>query len=80
VTKTTSSSERDLSEIQISTNGADAALNVVRWLTVQKDDLASQWSTAIRLAQANGASLRDIAAAAGVAPQTVSNICRRLPS
>ena len=65
----------DLSEVEVSRSGKQAALNVVRRLTSQKEDALGQWATAIRLAQANGASLRDIADAAGVSPQTVSNIC-----
>lgn len=39
-------------------------------LTAQRDD-------AIRQARAAGASLRELAAAAGVSHQTVSNICDR---
>lgn len=66
----------DLTEIEVSASAAEAALNVVRRLSSQKEDLNAQWATAIRLAQANGASLRDIAEMAGVAPQTVSKICR----
>ncbi len=34
------------------------------------------WETAVRLAHANGASLREIAEAAGTAPQTISKICK----
>jgi transcriptional regulator with XRE-family HTH domain len=41
---------------------------------VAREELNQQWSTAIRLAQRNGASLREIAAATGVAPQTISKI------
>lgn len=66
----------DLSEVEISRHAVDAALHVVERLGRQKDDLASQWATAIRLAHANGASLRDIASVAGVAPQTVSRSAR----
>ncbi|MGI8939596.1 MAG: hypothetical protein ACR2JF_15560 [Iamia sp.] len=65
----------DLSEIELSRSSVDAALNVVRRFTREKDEAAAQWATAIRLAQANGASLRDIAAVAGVSPQTVSKVC-----
>jgi|GEM_PF-4584438 len=66
----------DLSEIEVSRSAAEAALSVVRRLSRQKNDLSEQWATAIRLAQANGASLRDIAEVAGVAPQSVSKICK----
>jgi DNA-binding MarR family transcriptional regulator len=66
----------DLSEIEVSKSSTDAALRVVERLSRQKDDVTSQWATAIRLAQKNGASLRDIAEVAGVAPQTVSKICK----
>jgi DNA-binding MarR family transcriptional regulator len=66
----------DLSEIEISKSATEAALNVVSRLSHEKSELNAQWATAIRLAQANGASLRDIAAAADVAPQTVSKICK----
>lgn len=66
----------DLSDIEVSKSAEDAALNVVRRLTRQREDLASQWATAIRLAQANGASLRDIAAVADASPQTIAKICK----
>ncbi len=66
----------DLSDIEVSRSATDAALNVVQPLSHEKDDINSQWATAIRLAHANGASLRHIAAVAGVAPQTVSKICQ----
>jgi DNA-binding MarR family transcriptional regulator len=66
----------DLTEIEISTSATEAALNVVRRLTREKAELNAQWSTAIRLAQAKGASLREIADVAEVAPQTVSKICK----
>lgn len=65
----------DLSEIDVSKSSAEAALAVVGRLTIQKEDIGSQWQTAIRLAQANGASLREIAAMADVSPQTISNVC-----
>ena len=66
----------DLDEIEVSRSAVDAALSVVRRLTGQKAGVASQWETAIRLAKANGASLRDIAAVAGASPQTISKICQ----
>jgi DNA-binding MarR family transcriptional regulator len=66
----------DLTEIEISKSAAEAALNVVRRLSREKAELNAQWATAIRLAQANGASLREIAEVADVAPQTVSKICK----
>lgn len=66
----------DLSEIEVSRSAEDAALSVVERLSRHKRDVEGQWAAAIRLAQANGASLRDIAAVAGVAPQTVSKICK----
>ena len=65
-----------LSDLDMATSAQGAALNVVRRLTRQKEDLASQWATAIRLAQANGASLRDIAAVANASPQTIAKICK----
>lgn len=67
----------DLSEVEVSKSAEDAALSVVQRLTRQREDLALQWATAIRLAQTNGASLRDIAAAADTSPQTIANICKR---
>ena len=67
----------ELDEIEISKSGAEAALNVVRRLTRERDELNAQWATAMRLAQSNGASLREIAKAAGVSPQTVANLARR---
>lgn len=66
----------DLADIDISKSAADAALRVVARLAKQRADLDAQWATAIRLAHANGASLRDIAEVAGVAPQTVSKVCK----
>jgi hypothetical protein len=66
----------DLDEVEVSKSSVEAALSVVRWLTQQKDDVAAQWATAIRLAQRNGASLREIGEAANVAPQTVSQVCK----
>lgn len=66
----------DLSGLDMATSSQGAALNVVRRLTREKKDLASQWATAIRLAQANGASLRDIAAVANASPQTIAKICK----
>lgn len=66
----------DLAGLDMATSSEGAALNVVRRLTSQKEDLASQWATAIRLAQANGASLRDIAAVANASPQTIAKICK----
>lgn len=66
----------DLGGLDMATSSEGAALNVVRRLTSQKEDLASQWATAIRLAQANGASLRDIAAVANASPQTIAKICK----
>lgn len=67
----------DLSEVEVAKSAEDAALSVVQRLTRQKEDLAMQWATAIRLAQTNGASLRDIAAVADASPQTIANICKR---
>jgi DNA-binding MarR family transcriptional regulator len=69
-------SRADLTDIEISASATAAALRVVQQLTRQRDDVEAQWTTAIRLAHANGASLRDIASVAGVAPQTISNICK----
>ncbi|WP_420437361.1 hypothetical protein [Candidatus Poriferisocius sp.] len=66
----------DLSEVEVSKSAEDAALSVVQRLTRQKEDIASQWATAIRLAQTNGASLRDIAAVADASPQTIAKICK----
>lgn len=67
---------RDLDEVDVARSSVEASLNVVRRLTAKKSDAVSQWETAIRLAKANGASLRDIAAVAGASPQTVSKICQ----
>jgi DNA-binding MarR family transcriptional regulator len=66
----------DLDEIEVSRSAKDAALSVVDRLSRVKDDVEAQWRSAIRLAHANGASLRDIAAVAGVAPQTVSKVVK----
>jgi hypothetical protein len=65
----------DLSDVEISAS-ATAAARVVQQLTRQRDDIEAQWTTAIRFAHANGASLCDVASVAGVAPQTISNICK----
>lgn len=67
----------DLDEVEVSGSAEDAALRVVERLTKHKDDVTSEWVTALWLAQANGASLRDIAKVAGVSPQTVANLCDR---
>ena len=69
-------SRLDLSDVEISKSGVEAALNVVNRLTRQKEDAEQLWMAAIRLAQDNGASLREIAAVAGISPQTVSTICK----
>ena len=66
----------DLSEVEVSRSAEDAALSVVQRLTRQKEELALQWATAIRLAQTNGASLRDIAEVAAASPQTIAKICK----
>ncbi len=66
----------DLSEVEVSKSAEDAALSVVQRLTRQKEDLALQWTTAIRLAQSNGASLRDISEVAEASPQTIAKICK----
>ena len=66
----------DLDEVEVARSAVDSSLNVVRRLTANKSDVVHQWETAIRLAQANGASLRDIAAVAGASPQTISKICQ----
>lgn len=64
----------DLKEVRISVTSRDAALRVVERLTREREELAAQWATAVRLAKANGASLRDIAEVAGVSPQTIANV------
>lgn len=72
---TTLKSRWDLDEVEVSASAEEAALHVVERMTRQKSDIVQQWETAIKLAQANGATLREIANVAGVAPQTVSKIC-----
>ena len=67
----------ELDEIDVSRSAKDAALSVVGRLSRVKDDVETQWGASIRLAHANGASLRDIAAVAGVAPQTVAKIVKQ---
>lgn len=67
----------DLDEIEVSASAKEAALRVVERLTREKDEIARQWATAVRLAKANGASLRDIAAVADASPQSIANICNR---
>ena len=64
----------DLQEVRMSATARDAALRVVERLTREREELAAQWATAVRLAKANGASLRDIAEVAGVSPQTIANV------
>ncbi|MXZ79707.1 MAG: helix-turn-helix domain-containing protein [Acidimicrobiia bacterium] len=66
----------ELDEIEISSSAQGAALRVVERATREKRDVIEQWETAVRLAHANGASLRDIAAVAGASPQTISKICK----
>jgi len=65
----------DLDEIQVSHSAKEAALRVVEGITQDKQAVAAQWATAVRLAHSNGASLRDIAKVAGTSPQTISKIC-----
>jgi hypothetical protein len=67
----------DLDEIEVSSSARAASLAVVDRLTRVKEDVEVQWGASIRLAHANGASLRDIAAVAGVAPQTVAKIVKQ---
>ena len=67
----------DLDDIAVSNSAREASLAVVDRLSRVKEDVETQWSASIRLAHANGASLRDIAAVAGVAPQTVSKIVKQ---
>ena len=64
----------DLQEVRMSATARDAALRVVERLTREREEVAAQWATAVRLAKANGASLRDIAEVAGVSPQTIANV------
>ena len=66
----------DLDDIEVSSSAIGAALCVVERMTRDKDEARALWETAIRLAHANGASLRDIAVVACVSPQTIANICR----
>ena len=66
----------DLDDIEVSSSARGAALRVVERTTRDKDEARTLWETAIRLAHANGASLRDIAAVACASPQTIANICR----
>jgi len=66
----------DLTDIEVSNSSREAALRVVERLTREKEEIAAQWATAMRLAQDNGASLREIANAAKVSPQTVANLRR----
>ncbi len=66
----------ELEDIEVSSSSRAAALHVVERMTRDKDEARALWETAIRLAHANGASLRDIADKACVSPQTVANICR----
>jgi DNA-binding CsgD family transcriptional regulator len=65
-----------LTDIEVSNSSREAALRVVERLTREKEEIAAHWATAIRLAQDNGASLREIANAAKVSPQTVANLRR----
>lgn len=66
----------ELDDIEVSNSAIGAALRVVERVTRDKREARALWETAIRLAHANGASLRDIAAVARVSPQTIANICR----
>ncbi len=52
-------------------------LDEVGCLTSEKYEIARQWVVAIRLAEANGASLRDIAGVAGASPQSIANLLDR---
>ena len=70
----------ELDGIDVSEGAQGAALRVVERMTGEKDDVGARWETAVRLAHANGASLREIAEVAGVSPQTISNLCKADPS
>lgn len=74
MSKTTSRWELD--EIEVSSSAQGAALRVVERVTQERKDVNEQWETAVRLAHANGASLRDIAEVASASPQTISKICK----
>ena len=67
----------DLDDVEVSSSAKAASLAVVERLSRVREDVEAQWGASIRLAHANGASLRDIAALAGVAPQTVSKIVKQ---
>ena len=62
---------------QISTDSATAMLTVVRRMAREADEAVELRDGMIRLARQLGATLTEIAEAAGVAPQTVANICKR---
>jgi hypothetical protein len=67
----------DLDDLEVSASARDAALRVVERLTREKQSVARDWATAVKLAKANGASLRDIAAIADASPQSIANVCNR---
>lgn len=67
----------DLDDLEVSASAKEAALHVVERLTRERDAMARQWETAVRLAKANGASLRDIAQVSGVSPQSIANLVNR---
>jgi hypothetical protein len=62
---------------QVSADSASAMLTVVRRMARQAEDAIELRDGMIRLARQLGATLTDVAEAAGVAPQTVANICKR---
>ena len=74
MSKTTS--RWDLDEVEVFSSAQGTALQVVERVTQERKDISEQWETAVRLAHANGASLRDIAAVAEASPQTISKICK----
>ncbi len=70
-------SHTDVDEVEVSASAKEAALRVVDRLTREKEAIAAEWATAVRLAKANGASLREIAQVAGTSPQSVANLLHR---
>lgn len=66
-----------LDEIEVSASARAAALQFVARLTRERTAIETEWATSLRLAKANGASLREIAEVAGCSAQTVANVCAR---
>jgi predicted DNA-binding ribbon-helix-helix protein len=67
----------NLDEVELSSSARVAALQFVARMSKERNAIEAEWATSLRLARANGASLREIAEVAACSAQTVANVCGR---